>query len=198
MVDVIYSSDNVIVTGGPSSIDLNINSGSRGIRGSRIYSIPGDPRTLSTQELPSDLLEYDLAIVVDSASNEAFTIFQKTGSSPQSWEPLPPLALNVFSAKETIVFDSNGIALARVPVSTIFDLEEYTVDQFAVQYQIENEAETVSPKPISSAMSLSIIPDLENNLQNLVAVIKAAEFDGTSWTSLSSTTRTIHAFVTVV
>lgn len=198
MVDVVYSSDDLTVVGGPSSINVNVSSGSRGIRGSRIYSISADPRTLTTQELPSDLLEYDLAIVVDADTQDAFAIYQKTGTSPQDWEPLPPLALNVFSTKTAIAFNEFGIAIAPIPVSLIFDLEDYSVDKFVVQYQLEDTNEGGNTYPVSSSISLSVVPDLENNIQNLVAVIKAVEFNGTSWVPITSALRTIHAFITVI
>jgi hypothetical protein len=201
MPDVVYSSDEITVVGGPSSINVNVNSGTRGIRGSRIYSVPGDPRFLSTQELPSDLLEYDLAIVVDSASNEAFTIFQKVGSSPQEWEALPPLALNVFSTKAPVTFADPlstgfGQTVVPVPVSNIFDLDEFTIDKFSLQYQIEDITGGNS-YPVSSSVSLSIVPDPQNGVQNLVAVFKAIEFDGTSWGPVIGT-RIVHAFLTVI
>lgn len=198
MVDVVYSSNDLTVVGGPSSINVNVSSGSRGIRGSRIYSVSADPRTLTTQELPSDLLEYDLAIVVDSDTQDAFSIYQKTGTSPQDWEPLPPLALNVFSTKTSIAFNEFGIALAAIPVSVIFDLEDYSVDKFVVQYQLEDTNEGGNTYPVSSSISLSVVPDLENNIQNLVAVIKAVEFSGTAWVPVTSSLRTIHAFITVI
>lgn len=200
MVDVVYSSDDITVVGGPSSVNVNVSSGTRGVRGSRIYSVPGDPRLLTDQELPSDLLEYDLAIVVDSDSNEAFSIYQKVGSSPQDWEPLPPLSLNVFSTRVDIAFDGTGVAYAAIPVSLVFDLESYDVSQFAVQYQLENRTGTNNLYPMTSAISLDVqVGEYEGlPVQNLVAAFTAAEFNGTSWTPLVSTTRTLHAFITVI
>jgi hypothetical protein len=201
MPDIIVSNEDLAVFGGPASIDVNLGFGSTGVRGSRIYSLTGDPRTLTTEELPSDLQEYDLAIVVDADAQNAFGIFQKVGTSPQSWEPLPPLAINVFSTKQQITFLpalAGGYAVAAVPVSAIFDLNEYTVDKFVVQYQLEDTAGTPNNYPTSSSMSLSIVPDVENNIQNLVAIIRAVEFDGTNWVPVVDTTRTIHAFITVI
>lgn len=198
MVDVVYSSDDLTVFGGPTSLDVDVSIGAQGIRGSRIYSVTADPRTLTAQELPADLQEYDLAIVTGSGTTDAFTIYQKIGQTPQSWEQLPSIALNVFSARQEVVFNAQGVATVAIPVSAIFDLDAYTVDKFMVQYQLENRNEGETPLPVASSISLSIVPDVQANIQYLVGAIAAVEFNGSAWSPVTSSARMAHAFVTVV
>ena len=43
MVDILLSSDELSVFGGPASIDLNVDIGAQGIRGSYIFTGNGKP-----------------------------------------------------------------------------------------------------------------------------------------------------------
>ena len=59
MVDILLSSDDLSVFGGPASIDLNVDTGAQGVRGSLILTGPGKPTdagvTFSTPPMPQDL-----------------------------------------------------------------------------------------------------------------------------------------------
>jgi hypothetical protein len=59
MVDVLMSNENLSVFGGPASIDVNVDFGAPGIRGSLIFTGPGKPTdalvTFSTPPRPQDL-----------------------------------------------------------------------------------------------------------------------------------------------
>lgn len=70
MVDAI----DLNVVGGPSTINVNVDLGAPGIRGSRYYGLEGDPNSVSTDAL--DLQNYDLVINVDPASPTYGTMFQ--------------------------------------------------------------------------------------------------------------------------
>lgn len=70
MVDAI----DLNVVSGPATINLNVDLGATGIRGSRYYALEGDPNTVSTAEL--ELQNYDLVINNDPLSATFGTIFQ--------------------------------------------------------------------------------------------------------------------------
>jgi hypothetical protein len=59
MVDVLLSNENLSIFGGPASLDINVDYGAPGIRGSLIFTGPGKPTdaavTFSTPPLPQDL-----------------------------------------------------------------------------------------------------------------------------------------------
>lgn len=58
-VEVLLSNENLSIFGGPASLDVNVDYGAQGIRGSLIFTGPGKPTdaavTFSTPPLPQDL-----------------------------------------------------------------------------------------------------------------------------------------------
>ena len=54
MADVILSTEDLTVFGGPALISLDVDFGPSGSRGSRIYGVVADPR-LSTTPKPQDI-----------------------------------------------------------------------------------------------------------------------------------------------
>ena len=193
MVDVVLNTDDLTVLGGPASIDLDVDFGTQGIRGSRIYAVIADPRTLPSSQLPADLIPFDLGIVITPSEPDYLKVYQKQGTSVNDWIALYDIVPNVFSTKSVVTFDS-GVASAQIPVSTVFSgLTSYDVANFAVQYEIEGT--TTPPLPIASASSLSVVA--VNGVQVLNITVTAYEFDGTNW-SLLSGDRSVSLFVTVV
>lgn len=193
MVDVVFNNDNVTVLGGPSSIDVNVDFGTQGVRGSRIYAVIADPRTLPANQLPADLIPFDLGIVITPSAPDYLKVYQKQGTSVNDWIALYDIVPNVFSTKAVVTF-TNGVASAQIPVSTVFSgITTFDVANFAVQYEIEGT--TTPPLPITTASSLSIVP--VNGVQILNITVTAYEFDGTNW-SLLSGDRNVSLFVTVV
>jgi len=193
MVDVVLNTDDLTVLGGPASIDLDVDFGTQGIRGSRIYAVIADPRTLPSSQLPADLIPFDLGIVITPSEPDYLKVYQKQGTSVNDWIALYDIVPNVFSTKSVVTFDS-GVASAQIPVSTVFSgLTSYDVANFAVQYEIEGT--TTPPLPITSASSLSVVA--VNGVQILNITVTAYEFDGTNW-SLLSGDRSVSLFVTVV
>lgn len=193
MVDVVLNTDDLTVLGGPASIDLDVDFGTQGIRGSRIYAVIADPRTLPSSQLPADLIPFDLGIVITPSEPDYLKVYQKQGTSVNDWIALYDIVPNVFSTKSVVTFDS-GVASAQIPVSTVFSgLTSYDVANFAVQYEIEGT--TTPPLPITSASSLSVVA--VNGVQVLNITVTAYEFDGTNW-SLLSGDRSVSLFVTVV
>lgn len=193
MVDVILNTDELTVLGGPASIDLDVDFGTQGIRGSRIYSVIADPRTLPSNQLPADLIPFDLGIVISPSEPDYLKVYQKQGTSVNDWIALYDIVPNVFSTKSVVNF-SSGVASAQIPVSSVFSgLNSYDVANFAVQYEIEGN--TTPPLPITSSSSLSVVP--VNGVQILNITVTAYEFDGTNWSVLSGD-RNVSLFVTVV
>lgn len=193
MADVILSSEDLLVLGGPSSITLDVDFGAQGIRGSRIYAVISDPRTIDPNLLPVDLIPFDLAVVVTPSEPDYLKVYQKQGEDRNDWIALYDIVPGVFSTKQDVVFE-NGVAQAQIPVSEVFSgLTSYNVANFAIQYEIEGDA--TPPLPIASSHVLNIVP--VDNAQVLNVTVTAYEFDGTSW-SLLSGTRPVSIFLSVV
>lgn len=166
--NVVVSSDVLTVIGGPAAIDVNLNSGAPGIRGSRIFAVSDDP-TLPSTPIPPGVLPFDLAIVTNPGDNNAFLIYQKIVGNNNAWIQLPPLALNIFSVKLPLPF-VNGSSYYDLQISDYFDIpdESYDTSMFSVQYNVEGEGNA----PVASSVALSIV-----NETDLRAAFSAVEFD---------------------
>lgn len=198
MADVILSTESLSVFGGPSSISVDIDFGPVGARGSRIYGVEADPR-VSTTEKPADIKNYDIAMVISPSEPDYLTVYQKIGTTAEEWIQFASLVPNVYSIKAKVTF-TDGVATGVLPVSDLFTLDTYTVDQFMVQMTLENAAAATTPallKPLSTGYSLSIAS--VGAKKYLVINTTAVEYNaGTlSWTPVSGE-RVAHLFVTSV
>jgi hypothetical protein len=198
MAEVLISSDDLTVLGGPSTVAVDLDFGATGTRGSLIYASNGDPN-LSSSGIPSDVLPYDLAINISASSSRYLTIYQfYSADGVDSWQELTRLSPNAGSFNLDIPFAS-GVSQQTpgqdgifVPVSAITDSTELTPANFNIQYAIE------SVTPIMSSMLIS--PTLVEiaNVSYLAFQINAIEFNGVGLAAVDGASKKIHFFVTVV
>lgn len=78
MVDVLYTSDSVTVIGGPSSVNVELDRGPQGPRGSRIFTAPSDPEDYFTTEVVNLLQpnEFDLFFNLDNFGADYGVVYQ--------------------------------------------------------------------------------------------------------------------------
>ena len=188
MADIILSTEDLAVFGGPASIDVDVDFGATGPRGSRIYGVAADPR-LTTTTKPSDIQNFDIAMVISPSEADYLTVYQKIGTTADEWIQFASLVPNVYSAKAYVTF-TNGSATGIVPVSDLFTLDTYTADQFMVQLSIEEEG--AATKPTSTGISLSVVDS--GAKKYLVIATTAVEFDAGSWSAVSGE-RIVHLFI---
>ena len=188
---VYQDSNNVSVFGGSSSVTVNTGFGDTGTRGSLIHSFSQDPRTISVNSLPADLLPLDLAIVPLNNSG-AFDIYQKIGTSKQDWQKLVSSATTAY--RKDAVFNSSGECSISIPLSSLVSNTSltYTAANFVVQLQLEDAAGTPNNYPVAHSIDVNVVST------NLVISVKAAKFNGTAWSSVTSETRLAHINVTVI
>ena len=198
MADVILSTDELAVFGGPASINVDIDFGPTGTRGSRIYGVEADPR-LATTEKPADIQNYDIAMVISPSESDYLTVYQKIGTTSDEWIAFASLVPNVFSTKATVTF-TDGVATGYIPVSDLFTLDpnQYIADNFMVQVTLENPLAATTPtllKPVSSGVSLSIAT--AGGKKYLVVVMTAVEYNVSTLAWLPATgARVAHVFIT--
>jgi hypothetical protein len=189
------------VFGGPSSIDVDVDFGTKGERGSRIYGIKTDPR-LSTTDKDFDAQIFDLVIVVTDETGDYLRIYQKTGSGSEDWIPLAELFPNIFSTKQTKTFE-NGTASVSIVIDDAFSIDDqnYSVDRFAIQHNIEDRVNEAK-RPVSSSISLAVNAVADE--QVLTITINAIEYNSTGgvgqtpvWLPVDGP-RVIHILATVV
>ena len=120
MAEVLVSSDNISVLGGPSSITLNLDSGAQGQRGTFIlYGFP-NPNTPEAEEtFVSEPQIFDLYVIVDPASDDYLQIFQYVNQDGSLvWIPTFKLAISIYSTTRPTTF-INGSATIELNLADL-------------------------------------------------------------------------------
>lgn len=188
MVETTISSANLNILGGPSKIDVSVDYGQRGDRGSLILYGQGKPYLVTLPESP---LLYDMYVNLLPSDDEYQWIYQYINTpTGLSWKSLFKLQPNTYSTNEALSFVDGSVEV-WIPVSLVTGDTTLTASNFNVQYSI------VSQNPIASSITISDITTSPTDILSLPITINAAEFDTNAWSSLSGQ-KTVHLFVTVV
>lgn len=120
MAEVLVSSEDISVLGGPSSITLNLDTGAQGQRGTFIlYGFP-NPNTPEAQEsFISEPQIFDLYVVVDPASDDYLQLYQYVNQDGNLvWIPALKLAINIYSTTRPTTF-INGLGTIEINVADL-------------------------------------------------------------------------------
>lgn len=192
MVDTTISSANLNILGGPTTVEVSVDYGQRGERGSLILYGQGKPYVVTLQESP---IVYDMYINLLPSDDEYQWVYQyiNTPSGP-SWTALFKLQPNTYSDNQDVTF-VDGVAELWIPVSSVAgqdqSMSSLTASSFNVQYSL------VSQNPIASSISIGDIVLSPTEVLSLPITINAAEFVDSTWDAISDQ-KTVHLFVTVV
>jgi len=220
MVDAFIGETNVVVTGGPSKIDLQVDLGPRGLRGSYFFYGIGNPNNPNNTSFPRNEAElYDYFINIDLIDQvDYLQIYQyQFGPSGAIWTKVANLSVNLLSRNQEVTFQ-NGLATVRIPVTDIISLDVLaaipsnllTPDIFCVQAAIQsiyvatNGVENnTNSKPI--AFSFTSSPFDTNDVNNeresidLVLNFKASEMDlqTNAWQKINGSEKIINLFISL-
>lgn len=194
MVDVssTIASANINIIGGPSQIDVSVDYGQRGDRGSLILYGQGKPYLVS---LPEAALLYDMYVNLLPSDDEYQWVYQYINTpSGLSWKSLFKLTPNTYSKNNSFSF-VNGSVEFWIPISSITGqdnpLSTLAASNFNVQHSI------ISQNPTASSITVGDVETSPTDILSLPITINAAEFQSGAWSSLSGQ-KTVHLFVTVV
>jgi hypothetical protein len=191
MVDVLLNTEDVVVLGPPSAIEVLVDVGPTGTRGTKFLVGSGDPNSLTSNGvlLGETLILNDMYINIASGENYGYLHQYVSQPGGRTWiqvlEIIPPL----YSAIETIPFTS-GDGSVTIPISNIVTLygSPLTASNFNVQYQIEGA------NPIASSIE---IPELVGASTNLVINLHASQYSSGSWSALTGNKK-VHLFISIV
>jgi hypothetical protein len=114
MVDILLSSDDLSVFGGPARIDLNVDIGAQGNRGSFIFTGNGKP-TDPAVDLPLSVQPFDLYINLKPSDNEYLFLYQYGSiNGVLGWSRVLRLIPNTALANIPVIF-FNGEAVTFIP-----------------------------------------------------------------------------------
>jgi hypothetical protein len=193
-IDVNLNPASLDVYGGPASIDVSLDYGAQGVRGSKIWVGGGGPvASLAGQ----DIRVGDLFINTNPVDNFYGWLYIYTESvSGPAWELALRLNQSQYSLRSNAPFNSDGVATILIPTTELTKDLTILKEQFTVRYSIEN----TSSDPVSSSFEYDIatIPDAqENDIRYLRIIISAIKYSGSTWSNLvtQSNNTKIHLFI---
>jgi hypothetical protein len=193
MADILLSTDDLTIFGGPENISLDLDIGPQGDRGSIIIGVLGDPRdTGVASTIVQDTQALDIAIDYNPYSTTYKTVFQKvsTGGGLQ-WTPLLTLKTNYYSSVKDVTAVNGILTIPPINLTDIADEINLTSANFSIQYSISSP----TGGPVSTSLVVSDV--IDSPIRALPLQIKGVEYIDNTWQPMAGPKR-VHLFITVV
>ena len=200
MTDILLTNDDITVLGPPETVELLLDVGPTGQRGSKYFVGVGNPNTLTTNnQIFSQILYLNDMYINTSPGGEYGYMYQYV-SEPGGNTWIPVLAINpvIYSENHLTEFESTSPGTARitVPISQIVKTSgtTLTANNFNIQYAIQHT------NPVSSSISAVSIANV-GGYDNLLIDLKGIEYKSNAWTPMGTTTTLevkVHVFITMV
>jgi hypothetical protein len=162
MPDVLLNNDDITVLGPPEIVELLVDIGPTGTRGSQTFVGVGDPNIVEIGQTP---ILNDLYINASPGADYGYLYQYVSEPGGNTWIEVLELNPTIYSVNHTTTY-TNGVAQIVIPISNITSATSLTASNFSVQFSIVND------NPVAASMS---IPALVGNNQNLVINFKAVE-----------------------
>jgi hypothetical protein len=186
MTDVVLNNDDVTVLAPPAIVEVLVDIGPQGTRGSQFFVGVGNPNSVSIGQTPN---LNDLYINTSPGGELGYLYQYRSEPGGNVWVEVLDIYPSVYSENAQVTFES-GSAEVVIPVADIVTVTgtPLTSDNFSVQYSIAHT------NPVASAMQ---IPALVGAGTNLVINLEAVEYAGAAWSALDESV-TIHFNITIV
>jgi hypothetical protein len=185
--EVLVSTDSITVVGPPNIIEVLVDIGPTGTRGSQTFVGVGDPNDIEIGQTP---LINDLYINASPGADYGY-LYQYVAVPGASDQWIQVLDMNpVLYSQTHLTTYTAGTAQISIPIANIVTISgtPLTAENFNIQYSIAHS------DPVASSMS---IPALAGSGTNLVINFEAVKYNGTSWANLTGNVTT-HLFISIV
>lgn len=195
MTDAVVSTEEITVLGGPDTVNVQVDIGATGQRGSQIYVNLGQPGAHPSTLAPNSKV-MDLYINNLSTDDEYQYVYQlQNVLGTLTWVRLFKLVSNNYS-KVYIADFADGRWNKSIPIADVIPSDfvgSVTAENFNIQYSILNQ----NLNPIASSFVINEI-STDNGILVLPISISAIELvNGTSWQDIDDP-KTVHLLITVV
>jgi hypothetical protein len=186
MPDVVLNNDDVTVLAPPSIIEVLVDIGPQGTRGSQFFVGVGNPNSVNIGQTPN---LNDLYINTSPGGELGYLYQYRSEPGGNVWVEVLDIYPSVYSENAQVTFES-GTSEVIIPVADIVTVTGTPLvsENFSVQYSIAHT------NPVASAMQ---IPALVGAGDNLVINLEAVEYAGAAWSALDEQV-TIHFNITIV
>jgi hypothetical protein len=199
MPDVLLSNDDVTVLGPPEIVEVLVDIGPTGTRGSQVFAGIGNPNVIEIGQTP---ILNDLYINASPGDDYAYMYQYVSQPGGNTWIPLLSVNPTIYSENHLTTFTS-GTAEIVIPVANIIDITgtPLSADNFSVQYSIAHD------NPIASSMTIPALVDTggsgptgDNLIINLKAVEHRTDVDSGpygDWALLNAEV-VVHVFISIL
>jgi hypothetical protein len=186
MVSVVLNNDDVTVLAPPAIIEVLVDIGPQGTRGSQFFVGVGNPNSVDIGQTPN---LNDLYINTSPGGELGYLYQYRSEPGGNVWVEVLDIYPSVYSENAQVTFES-GTSEVIIPVADIVTVTGTPLvsENFSVQYSIAHT------NPVASAMQ---IPALVGAGDNLVINLEAVEYAGGTWSALDDSV-TIHFNITIV
>lgn len=196
MVDAYIISDELAVLGGPETVNVEVDFGPSGDRGSQIFVNTGKPviGLDGLTVLAPDCQLFDLYINILSTDDEYQYVYQlQNVLGTNTWVKLFKLVSNIYSKNYTETSFTSGVWEMNFPVAEIVPADfvgTAQAENFNIQYNVLNQ------NPLVSSMSIGEVNTVSGE-RVLPISINASELIDGSFVALSGP-KSVQLFITVV
>ena len=186
MADVLLSNDDVTVLGPPNTVEVLVDIGPTGTRGSQVFVGVGDPNIFPIGQTP---LLNDLYINTSPGADYGYMYQYVSEPGGNTWIQILEISPTLYSQLHTTTY-VDGVAQVVIPISNIVTVtgSPLASNNFVVQYSIAHD------NPIASSV---VVPALVGAGTNLVLDFSAVEYTGSVWQNLDEEVTT-HLFISIV
>jgi hypothetical protein len=193
MADVVLTTDELLVLSGPSSVNVEVDFGPEGERGSLFFVSVGNPNTTLIGQNPK---AKDLCVNVLKTDNEYSYVYQYNSDGANGFQWYPIIKLNPLQYNKILTGTFvDGSKVFNIPVNYIVDEETsqtLTSANFNITYSIPNE------NPIASSIEVgSFTNDPVSGLQVIPVTVNAVEYASSTWQDLDGV-KTVHFVISIV
>lgn len=186
MPEVLLNNDDITVLGPPTEIELLVDIGPAGIRGSQVFVGTGNPNSIGIGQTPE---LNDLFINTSPGADYGYLYQYVAEPGGDTWIEVLKMNPTIYSKNYSATF-SSGVASVVIPIADITAADTaFVADNFSVQYSIAHDS------PVASAMAIPALTGA--NTSNLIINLEAVEYASGAWTSLSEEV-VVHLFITIV
>lgn len=174
------------VFGGPAEVNVSLDYGRQGERGSRIWVGNGSP----TQTLAGQDVKIGDLFINTNTTNQFYSwlyAYVESVAGP-AWETALRLNPSQYSLIATAAFEEDGVATINIPMSEITRDTAIFKEQFIVRYSIENS----NAEPLASSFEYGI--ETISDTLFLQVKVSAVKYSGSAWSELTGNNK-VHIFV---
>jgi hypothetical protein len=183
-IDVLLNTDDIVVFGSPEVVEVLVDIGPSGTRGSQVFVGVGDPNLIEIGQTP---ILNDLYINTSPGADYGYLYQYVSEPGGDTWIQVLKINPTIYSENHLTTYTA-GAASIVIPIADIVTVTgaPLTAENFNVQYSIAHD------NPVASGMA---VPTLVGT--NLTINFTAAEYSGSTWSDFSGEVVT-HLFITIV